>query len=129
MATFQYSIKKITLVYIHISISGIYYRSFGVIWKFVCVSFLLLLFSAWDLVDGLSTYNFGTLGSFTPFYKLPNTGKTRQKPWNCRWRILACTTFVFARKGYLHIQINSEHCIREGANLNCDVARLRQFNS
>ena len=98
------------------------------------------LYSAWDLVDSLSTYNFGTLDSFTPFtnrrvfnkltYRKNMTQIERENHWNCRWLILACTTFVFAQKVYLHIQINCRTLvIREGANVNCDVARLRQVDS
>jgi len=45
-------------------------------------------------------------------------------------RILACPTFVFTRKAYLHIQICcTTLVIREGANVKCDVARLPQFDS
>jgi len=91
-----------------------------------------LLYSAWDLVDGLSTYNFGKLGSFTPFtnhhifnkhtYRENMTQIESEKHWNSRWQILTCITFVFARKAYLHIEINCRLLvIWEGMNVNCDV--------
>jgi len=141
LAIFQYSIKKMntTLVYMYIVITiiSISYQFFGVIWKVVC-AYVFLLYSAWNLVDDVSTYNFCTLDSFTPFtnhyifnkhtYWENMTQIERENHWNCRWLILACTTFVFARKAYLRIQINCRTLvIQEGMNVNCDVPSYAKF--